>query len=293
MCRPVYQDEVEDQIKVVSKEGTGFLNSFRVIFPTVEKRKVYKNEPCFHKLNNTGGGSDFVVSSILKTDLTDRRNLVYLKYVMEESPFRSVFMNTFEEAVGDSTVVVTSEAPSNLMVGGLVCTRYLWEFPHHIRLFNDLVDSGIEKGIAFLFLHFFNYSTTDSSQLLTLRYGSGGHEVMDPLNEEFDYCKNYLEDNPKSLNPLFHVASKYSEPYSIHGIWRTRKNTQDSLREFIHSVWKDALSSKNHNTPCLNPFKKAIRNNASNPSGPYEDVIKLCVEHLVPAFKEKIFNDKL
>lgn len=291
MCKPVYQDEVENQIKMVSEGAIGNLNSFRVIFPT--KRKVYKSEICFYKLNSIGEGSLFVVSSILKTDLTDRRNLVYLKYVMEESPFKSVFMNTFEEAVRDSTVVVTSEAPSNLMVGGLICTRYLWELPHHIRLFNDLVENGVEKGIAFLFLHFFQYSETDSSQLLALRYGAGTHEVMDPLNGGLDYCKNYLENNPKRLNLPFQEGCEYSRPYSIHSIWRSEGDTQASLWDFLCDIWEDALSPKDPNTSCLNPFKKVSKKIRFPPKGYYKDVVKLCVEHLVPAFKEKIFNDKL
>lgn len=116
---------------------------------------------------------------------------------------------------------------------------------------------------------------------------------MNPLAEDFGYCKNYLEGAPKYLNSPFQKWGNYSTPHTINSIWRPKEIPQDSLGEFLCDVWRDASSPKTSNTPCLNPFKRALKNNSSLPSGPYEDVIKLCVEHLVPAFKEKIFNDKL
>src|SRR5690606_7904111 len=87
----------------------------------------------------------------------------YFEWLLNYSPFRSVFVTKSIRRVMSSNLIITdTETPANLMVGGLIATRLAWEnytengnFRSCI-LWDLIVQRGLHPNAAFVLAHLLN-----------------------------------------------------------------------------------------------------------------------------------------
>lgn len=191
---------------------------------------------CHAGLCLANGGSVCVISSL---QYPDRRKKYpegfeerWLDYLMNRSPFSDYFIEKdAKAAIEKSYVVVTSEAPSNLMAAALVCTRHLWEKPYSIYGFNKLLRFNCQEDMAFLFSIASKFSTKSigANSSPDLYYPNGtneprelvwspttvcgqGHKPLTPYSMYMAGVKAFLDKTP------FHKNANYSKNTNYSGL---------------------------------------------------------------------------
>ena len=77
----------------------------------------------------------------------------FYQWLFNESPYRSVFMNSSYKSALDYGIITRTNKPSNLMLGGLIASRIPTEFGDRLPLWYALVKRGCDKNLAFVLCH--------------------------------------------------------------------------------------------------------------------------------------------
>lgn len=192
-----------------------------IVYPTMAH--ISTNQACHAGLRDityVRGYQDFgspiaVVSALMKPYekemLLEEEAFMYLDWLLNRSPYSSVFISKdVHECLLHKAIIADANHPSNLMAGGLVASRRLWEYPTVARVFCDLVKEGTNEDLAYILAH---YCTTsfDRSGKVDWSCVRGGHCTIETSAVTQAYVKNFLAHTPTDLN------KPYSESYSYYG----------------------------------------------------------------------------
>lgn len=128
-------------------------------------------------------------------DSTEQEKIQFLDWLMNRSPYRSVFMyKGAKTALKNKAVVVHTDVSARLMAGALVSTRRMWEHTHAIIVFSALVKRGVPENLAFLLGHMcsFDKGKLDSTSF-SWAGGLSGHCSIDGYKVGKTGCRNFCK----------------------------------------------------------------------------------------------------
>ena len=89
----------------------------------------------------------------------------YISWLINSSPWSGVFLNSSVKSVFDEGAIARTDVPSNLMMQGLQCTRYIWDRPYRIEHWKYLVNNGVHPLLAFLMGHYHQWHYADKKRI--------------------------------------------------------------------------------------------------------------------------------
>lgn len=133
----------------------------------------------------------------------------YIRWVIEESPYKGTILNSVEDILNDSIVIGDAvNSPLNLMYGAMFCIRMAHERSVIIDMWGRLVEGGVPKALAFILVNCFSYGQDGRDSLLeeipapSLTPGRCSTSDHMPLYTQGMSKKdiiNFLSDTPKAL----------------------------------------------------------------------------------------------
>lgn len=197
-------------------------------------------------------------------DNTKEEIHMFVHWLLNESPYSSAFVSkSANYAIKQKCVISNGYAPSNLMVGGLVASRRLWEYSYVVRVFCELAKRGVNKDLAFLLAHLPSVQTKpkDNSEL-TWTNPLSGHTSLDMYKMSLEACRNFIEHKIQDPNPPYIEQNKFNYYDSMYeeggrlglGIGKP------TLYDFVSKnfPYEECLGQEKK-APRLNPFVAAVK----------------------------------
>lgn len=248
----------------------GCMNATAIVYPDKDPDFTLETV-CLAHMSRVESGSIAVVNMLMDQRekegfLTESEALQYMHWLLVDSPYAETFISkSAHQALLDKYTISDSMAPANLMVGGMVAVRRLWEFPIIARIFCDLTNRGVNKNLAYVL----------------------GHTVAGSFEREGSYDFSTLRGAHTSIggaiaaraagNFIKGVVITKSKPYkesTYYYGYSTQFGDEDySLHTFLMGLPRNKVEEKEDK----NPFAKArvIRANSFT----YDELIDHLVSH--------------
>ena len=148
----------------------------------------------------------------------------YLKWLFNRSPWAYTFYNTDPPAEGEF-VYSRTDVPSNLMVGGLIAFRAIYEYPHIIGHWSWLVRKGVNETYAFILAHSMSYQKKEIKCVL----GSpDNHHAVAGISMSDKSIKRFCKGKMAIANLNYVSGEAYSQ---VNGAWGAESTGYTSNRE--------------------------------------------------------------
>ena len=121
-----------------------------------------KHIACHYGLNGAPPSTELIISSVGR--MKDCQ-LPFLDWLVNRSPYAPIFLEKDLDWIRQYGLIVGVKESSNLVWGGLITSRVMWEFPACVRIWQDLVDALVHPNLAFV-LCYNLYSDQGTSQIL-------------------------------------------------------------------------------------------------------------------------------
>lgn len=216
--------------------------------------------------------------------------LPYLDWVLNESPWADSFVTkSAVQCLRMHTVVQDTTVPGNLMVGGAVAIRRMWESTSVFYVWNDLVKAGVNKSLAYLLAHIANTDSYrgDARTMSWTNTCEGGHMNLALQDLSMSYALNFM-------NGVYKPNGTYKDTLTYMGysaMFETGKNVKATLfsRWVIDNVPLKLVEDEVVKQPeVVNPFAAAMPKKKTGIGAklPYETAIKLMVAFAPTILKE-------
>jgi hypothetical protein len=184
-------------------------------------------------------------------------DLKYLDWVINRSPWSKAFVSkSAKYATLKRSVIMDAKAPSNLMVGGGVAIRRLWETLRIKKAWLDAVEAGVNEDLAYFLAASSQYTNNNKS----IKWGEAecGHMNLAVQSMDLADLKAFLEHKP------WHLNKSYSEDQSYQGYSNMFVKEKDRYKVGTAHVWiannfpwKDEVAQKVDADAVANPFAAA------------------------------------
>lgn len=146
--------------------------------------------------------------------------LPYLDWVLNESPWADSFVTkSAAQCLRMHTIVQDTTVPGNLMCGGSVAVRRMWESTSIFYVWNDLVKAGVNKTLAYILAHI-AYADNSQGKATTLSWSTlheGGHMNLALQNLSMSYALNFMKGVYSTANSYHshRVYMGYSHMFEV------------------------------------------------------------------------------
>jgi hypothetical protein len=124
------------------------------------------------------------------TTVAQRRR--YVEYLIEKSSFKVGFNCTVDDVMDKGVAAFNTDAPANLMMLAIMSIRQLWEKPHRIQGFCELIYNGVLPNMAFLLSESINGLTIGGKKLAVVGSNRSSHRTLCYSSLTFKAAKNFL-----------------------------------------------------------------------------------------------------
>lgn len=211
--------------------------------------------------------------------------LWFVDYILNRSPYAITFVEKDAVKALETRLTVSSgDHPGNLVAGGVVALRRLWEHVYVARAAYDLVQLGVNEDLAFILGHTIQSpSKIDEHTKVSWTANLSWHTSVDPGIMDFKAIKNFLG----------HKVAHPGASYVSSGIYRGYSNmfgTGGGLTGYIHKNFPVHLYNGQAKAIDNNPFAAAKlpepKGNAK--TAPYPKAIEVMAEWAKTHLMEKI-----
>lgn len=183
-------------------------------------------------------------------------NPSYIPWLVNDSPVAEVFVEKDVDFILDNFFVLDATLPHNLVICAGIFARHLAEFPERLRVFQQLVDNGINGNVAFVL----TYNTRANRKGVFQTSFWGNHNGM---REEgnLGYHQNFCQGFMPGLGKLSLVENRgYSK---INSLWGESgsNSTQQDIDTYVKTLGKKPKPEKPTD---INPFAPIIQTNLEN-----------------------------
>lgn len=220
--RRIYEDAMEG----ANEEWEERDQTAGIAFITTKGKWIYGEETQCHAQLNEAEGFDFdnEVKYVINfyhyphEGISREKQLRYINWLINESPYADVFIVKDPEEVIDRFYTCRVDVPANMLVGALVCGRFLSEeknnnaFPVWYRLATLRKDLNA----AFAFSHVFRASSARTLFPIKLVSGEDYHNLICFSQASVDTVRNFVTDNKTNLEPNFNECWSYNR---IENLW--------------------------------------------------------------------------
>jgi hypothetical protein len=133
----------------------------------------------------------------------------YLHWLLNDSPYKEVFLIKDAKEVMSGGAYINIHLPSNMMMGGMIAYRMTTEWGDQVRMWETLVDGGVDANLSFVlansFDETFKFSNYDNS-----------HRAVPQTGGEETY-KNFMDDTTikENINELFSETFSYCRVFKV------------------------------------------------------------------------------
>jgi hypothetical protein len=187
--------------------------------------------------------------------------LPYLDWVLNESPWAASFVTkSAAQCLRMHTVVQDTTVPGNLMVGGSVAIRRMWEQTSIFYLWNDLVKAGVNKTLAYILAHI-GYADNSQGRATTLSWSvlhEGGHMNLAIQKLSMSYALNFMKGVYWADNS-YHSHLVYTGYSHMFGVGENKNPTpfvawvKKTFQKFVEEVEGEVKAKA-----VVNPFAAAM-----------------------------------
>ena len=146
----------------------------------------------------------------------------YLKWLFNRSPWAYTYYNTDPPAEGEF-VYSRTDVPSNLMVGGLIAFRAIYEYPHIIGHWRWLVRNGVNETYAFILAHSMSYK---KKGIPCVPGSPDNHHAVAGIGMSDKSIKNFCKGKMAIANLNYVSGAPYTqvnEAWGVDGIGDTSR----------------------------------------------------------------------
>ena len=152
----------------------------------------------------------------------DKDKIKYAKWLIEQSPYRSCFLNTSPEDCLNGYILDLS-SPNKLIVGACIATRIPSEWPRRFEVWLGMVDQGVDPTEAYVFCMFI--SSSDKKFYITSSYTN--HLSLSQRGNK-QYYRNFIEGNYEKTEP-WNKVFKYG--FDTESIWGNTGGSIEPLKK--------------------------------------------------------------
>lgn len=221
--------------KQLDEEGDQGLQNFVFIQNNGEIKK-YLHEACYASLyyyKEWNKRSKYLIDFVNHDRYKGYQDILlgfehwYIDWILNRSPWSSVFRTRSAKVAIDKGIICRVDKPSNLIIGGLMAIRYIYENPKIVRLFGELVAGGVDENVAMIVAQYSTCNTGKKTFSMS-GYGLGGHSSFE---HSFSYTTmyNFINSKPEgaggykggtgysdaTINDLWGLNRKYNDPPKI------------------------------------------------------------------------------
>lgn len=224
--------------KVMDGFGRHALCNFSIEFKDGERVHEIM-APCYAAIQHHGGEEvKRLCFSLINTkhrlDEADfKMYRTYIKYILFNSPFSSVFLKTTMRTAINHGAYVDVNRTASEIVTALIALREGMEYPARLPVFVEMLKAGYSGNTAYIVSAVVNKATNKARGYIQTRV-DGGHKVLEnemDVEDLFSTFKNGI--SPKHLPILYNKP--YSKGHSEYRVGRTiaRFNVGNSFGTFI------------------------------------------------------------
>lgn len=192
--------------------------------------EVGENTACHATLNEfTGKKGDLkYIQNFTLTPFPDysrEMHLMYISWLINNSPYAEVFLNKDPEFILDNYYICDAAAPTNVLIGGLICTRFTWEDKNRnaLPVWARIVKLGGDPNLAFAFSHIFRKTIASRTELYPIAATTGQdyHNLMTFSNAPLYKVVNFVKDNKQHIEEPFNIKREYNR---VENLWEGAGN---------------------------------------------------------------------
>ena len=160
----------------------------------------------------SGDNTEYVVEYLdSHPDITKEMKRAFAEWLVNFSPFRSIFVERdIEKIMDDEFVVASVDHPYTLLAAGLMACRALSEHPSTGKIWYELVSNGCHPSLAFYIAYAYK---TDGKQLWP---GHSQHTgCYDPICVQRGTLVNFLNDNITKKSDSYRKKKYYSGSHAL------------------------------------------------------------------------------
>lgn len=147
-----------------------------------------------------------IVNSIQKVKVKDGEAIRYLDWLLNRSPYADTFLSKSAARVLKQQYSVSrADYPSNILVGGLIATRRLWEYEGVAELWDSLVKAGMSENMAYLVAH----CGRIADGCVDWTYARSGHTSIDVFIMDGNAVKAFLKGSPVLVEDSWSSSETY------------------------------------------------------------------------------------
>ena len=152
----------------------------------------------------------------------------YLKWLFNRSPWAGTFYNTEPPAEGEF-VYSRTDVPANLMAGGLIAFRAIYEYPHIVTNWSWLVRNGVKESYAFILAH----SMLGRTEGIPCVPGSpDNHHAVSGISMSDEFIKNFCKGKMAIANFSYVSGAPYTQ---VNAAWGAASAGSDVNRDELTS----------------------------------------------------------
>lgn len=199
--------------------------------------------PCHSGLGNSANCPEVVIN-FLQTNYrqshgpggweatTHAEKVMFLDWLMNESPYKDAFYwKDAEQALTMGFCVMDGNCPGNVMGGGVVATRRLWEHTLVLSAWCSLVSGGMDKHIAYPIAHVM-IGRTDKEGKFTWNGAGCGHVTIDA--HVFGYeAMNKFRNHDYNKTMQFKKSCNYRSYSDMFGTAGRNEETIGGLNKYM------------------------------------------------------------
>lgn len=155
--------------------------------------------------------------------------LEFIDWLINHSPWSDGFLSrSAQQVLDDKCFIANPEAPSNILIGGLIASRVLWEYREVSRAWHELVKRGVNPSLAFLLGH----KASFDGGLVSFRNNNDGHKAI-YLDKGEDYTLNFIKGEPKLLLTPYRKDNSYE---GISATWGGSYGDDSHLKSLCERI---------------------------------------------------------
>ena len=182
---------------------------------------TFHDAPCHMALSRVECRESFAIIALVELEKIQKDRhakgftIPYYRWLLNDSPYAECFITKDAKEAIQYGIICKTNVPSNLLVGGLVASRYPWEYAqNNYRAWCELYKRGVHPSMAFVMCHAV-YQEREGK----LQWGDGlyGHNSMCPDRTSVEGILTFLKNNKDNMN----LNANYNKDRMYSGILDT------------------------------------------------------------------------
>ena len=203
------------------------------------------------KLLDDKESAEFITSATLTGKLKTARvsyedMTKFMDWFINRSPWSICIVTNSAKVAMEKGIVFDAHYPANLIAGGTMVHRCLWEYYQLIRTWKLFTDAGMNENAAFFMAHGYEEERGTLSKCCYDVHCALDGDYLDP-----DTLRNFVAGDIKSPDKTFNERFGYGQ---VASMWVDPNKNRDRRPDYIKLATQGIKLPKDA-VPVVNPFK--------------------------------------